>query len=94
LALDFQYILLFSTIEHVDNKGLHRSRRMQGLTPEGYQPLPPNPLEDNYCREVENQFDAGSVISPLLDNSEGALVTVDHPTTSVSVTLLNHFWFV
>jgi hypothetical protein len=58
---------------------------MQGLPPEGYQPLPPNPPEDNYRREVENQSDAGSVIAPLLDNSEGALVTVENPTTSVSL---------
>ena len=88
MALVFQCVLLFSTIDPVDDKVLHRSRRMQGLPPEGYQPLPPNPPEDNYCGEVENQSDAGSVITPLLDNSEGALVTVDHPTTFVSVTPL------
>jgi hypothetical protein len=64
---------------------------MQGIPPEGYQPLPPNPPEDNYRREVENQSDAGSVISPPLDNSEGALVTVENPTphtTSMLVTPL------
>jgi hypothetical protein len=43
---------------------------MQGLPLEGYQPLPPNPPEDNYCREVENQSDAGSAIAPPLDNLE------------------------
>jgi hypothetical protein len=64
---------------------------MQGLPPEGYQPLPPNPLEDNYRREVENQSNAGSVIAPPLDNLEGTLVTMENPiphTTSVSVTPL------
>jgi hypothetical protein len=64
---------------------------MQGLPLEGYQPLPPNPPEDNYRGEVENQSDAGSVVAPSLDNSEGALVTVENPTprtTSVLVTPL------
>jgi hypothetical protein len=61
---------------------------MQGLPPQSYQPLPPNPPEDNYHREVENQSDTGSVISPPLDNSEGALVMVENPTTYVSVTPL------
>jgi hypothetical protein len=64
---------------------------MQGLPPEGYQPLPPNPPEDNYHGEVENQSDAGSVISPSLDNSEGALVMVENiipHTTYVLVTSL------
>jgi hypothetical protein len=58
---------------------------------EGYQPLPPNPPEDNYRGEVENQSDTGSVVAPPLDNSEGALVTIENPTpctTSVSVTPL------
>jgi hypothetical protein len=88
LALDFQCVLLFSTIELVDDKGLRQSCRMQGLPLEGYQSLCPNPQEDNYCREVENQSDAGSVIAPPLDNSEGALVTVENITTSVSITPL------
>jgi hypothetical protein len=64
---------------------------MQGLPPEGYQPLPSNPPEDNYHGEVENQFDVGSVVAPPLDNSEGSLVTVENPTpctTYVSVTPL------
>jgi hypothetical protein len=61
---------------------------MQGMPLEGYQPLPPNPLEDNYRRVVENQSDARSIISPLLDKSEGTLVTVENPTTSMSVTPL------
>ena len=61
---------------------------MQGFPPEGYQPLPPNPPEDNYHGEVENQSDAGSVVTPLIDNQEGALVTVENPTTYVSETPL------
>jgi hypothetical protein len=64
---------------------------MQGIPSEGYQPLPPNPPEDNYRREVENQSDAGSVIAPPLDNSQGTLVTIENPTphtTFVSVTPL------
>jgi hypothetical protein len=81
LALDFQRVLLFSKVKPVDDKGLRRSLRMQGLPPEGYQPLPPNPLEDNYRGEVENQSDVGSVVAPLLDNPEGVLVTIENPTT-------------
>jgi hypothetical protein len=64
---------------------------MQGLPPEGHQPLPPNPPEDNYHGEVENQSNVGSVIAPPLDKSEGALVMIENPTphtTSVSVTPL------
>jgi hypothetical protein len=64
---------------------------MQGIPSEGYQPLPPNPPEDNYRGEVENQSDIGSVVTPLLENQEGALVMVENPTphtTSVSVTPL------
>jgi hypothetical protein len=68
---------------------------MQGLPPEGYQPLPPNPPKDNYCGDVENQSDARSVVSPPLDNSEGALVMVENlapHTTSMLVTPLEpHF---
>jgi hypothetical protein len=41
---------------------------MQGMPLEGYQPLPPNPLEENYHGEIENQSDAGSVFASLLDN--------------------------
>jgi hypothetical protein len=52
----------------------------KGLPPEGYQPLLPNSPEDNYRGEVENQSDAGSVVAPLLDNPESALVTVENPT--------------
>jgi hypothetical protein len=66
---------------------------MQGIPLEGYQPLPPNPPEDKNRREVENQSHTGSDISPLLDNSEGALVTVENPTTSVSVTPLDPLFF-
>jgi hypothetical protein len=50
-----------------------------------------NPPEDNYHGEVENQSNAGSVVTPPLDNQEGALVTVENPTphtTSMSVTPL------
>jgi hypothetical protein len=64
---------------------------MQGIPPEGYQPLPPNPPEDNCRGEVENKSNARSVIAPPLDNLGGSLVTVDNPTphtTSVSVTPL------
>jgi hypothetical protein len=50
------------------------------MPPKGYQPLPPNPPEDNYRGEVENQYDAGGVVAPPLYNSEGALVTVENPT--------------
>jgi hypothetical protein len=91
LALDFQHVLLFSKIEPVDDKGILRSCRMQGLPPKGYQHLPPNPLEDNYRGEVENQSDTGSVVAPPLDNSEGTLVMVENPTphtTYLSVTPL------
>jgi hypothetical protein len=80
LALDFQHILLFSKIEPVDDKGIRRSRRMQGLPPEGYQPLPPNPPEYNYHGEVENQSDTGSVVTPPLEKPEGTLVMVENPT--------------
>ena len=91
MALDFQCVFLSSTIEPIDDKGLHRSRRLQGLPLEGYQPLPPNPPEDNYHREVEYQSDAGNVIAPPLDNSEGSFVTVENPTTYASVTPLKPF---
>jgi hypothetical protein len=53
---------------------------MQGLPPEGYQPLPPNPPEDNYRGELENQSDTWSVVSLPLDNSKGVLVTIENPT--------------
>jgi hypothetical protein len=49
---------------------------MKGMPPKGYQPLPPNPPEDNYRGEVENQFDIGSVFAPSLDNLEGDLAMV------------------
>ena len=91
MALDFQGVLLFSKIEPVDDKGIPLSCRMQGLPMEGYQPLPPNPLEDNYRGEVENKSDAKSVVAPPLDSLEGALVMVENPTphtTYVSVTPL------
>jgi hypothetical protein len=64
---------------------------MQGLLLEGYQRLPPNPLEGNYRGEVENHSDPRSVVAPPLDNSKGTLVTIENPTprtTYVSVTPL------
>jgi hypothetical protein len=88
LALDFQRVLLFSKIEPIDDKGLCRLRRMQGMPLEGYQPLPPNPPEDNYRGELENQSDARSVVAPPLDNQEGALVTVENPTPHTSVSTI------
>jgi hypothetical protein len=91
LALDFQRVLLFSKFEPVEDKGLCRLHRMQGFPLEGYQPLPPNPPEDKYRGEVENPFDVGNVVTPSLDNQEGALVTVENPTPhtiSLSVTPL------
>jgi hypothetical protein len=61
---------------------------MQRLPPEGYQPLPSNPPEDNYHREVENPSNAETAIAPPLDNPEDALGTVENPTTPMSVTPL------
>jgi hypothetical protein len=64
---------------------------MKGMPPEGYKPLPPNPTEDKCHGEVENQSNVGSVVTPPLDNPEGALVTVENPTphtTCVSETPL------
>jgi hypothetical protein len=51
---------------------------MQGLPPEGYEPLPPNSLEEIYHEEAENCFDVGSVATPLLENPESALVTIEN----------------
>ena len=58
------------------DKGLCRSRRMQGLPPKGYEPLPPNSLEDTYREEVENHSDVGSDATYFLENTERYLVTV------------------
>jgi hypothetical protein len=74
-------------IETVDDKGLRRSRRMQGFPLEGYEPLPPNSPEDTYREEVENHSDAGSVATPLLANPERALVMVEEGTLPVNPTL-------
>jgi hypothetical protein len=71
----------FSTIDPVDDQGLRRSRRMQGLPPEGYQPLPPNPPKYDHHREVENPSDIESAFAPPLDNSEDTFVTVSNPTS-------------
>jgi len=68
---------------------------MQGLPLESYQPLLPNSPEDNYRGEVENQSDAQSIATPLLDNLERALVTIENPTphtTPVSTTPLEPFF--
>jgi hypothetical protein len=65
----------------VADKGLRRSRRMQGFPPEGYEPLPPNSPEDTYREEVENHSDVGSVATPLLANPERDLVTVQEGST-------------
>jgi hypothetical protein len=72
----FIYLIVFK-IETIDNKGLRRSRRMQGIPLEGYKPLPPNSPEYFYREEVENHSDAGSAATPLLENIERALVTVE-----------------
>jgi hypothetical protein len=70
---------------------------MQGFPlEEGYEPLPPNSPEDIYREEVENRSDAGSVATPLLENPESALVTVEDPiphTTLCQKLLLNHSLF-
>jgi hypothetical protein len=58
------------------NKGLRRSRRMQGFPIEGYAPLPPNSPKDTYHEEVKNHLDAGSAATPLLANPERDLVMV------------------
>jgi hypothetical protein len=52
---------------------------MQGFPLEGYEPLPPNSPEDIYREEVENRSDVGSVATPLLENPESTLVTVEDP---------------
>jgi hypothetical protein len=68
----------------------------KGFLQEGYKPLPPNSPEDTYREEVENHSDAGSVATPLLENPERALVTVEDPTphtTPVSEVLSNHSLF-
>ena len=50
---------------------------MQGLPPEGYEPLPPTSLEDTYREEVENHLDTGSVATPFLENPKRDLVMVE-----------------
>ena len=52
---------------------------MQGLPQEGYEPLPPNSHEDNFCGEVveeENYSDTGSVATPLIEHLEGQIIIV------------------
>jgi hypothetical protein len=65
----------------VVNKFIHRSRRMQGFTLEGYEPLPPNSPKDTYHEEVENHSNVGSVATPLLANPKRDLVTVQEDST-------------
>ena len=72
----FLFTLLSFKIETVDDKGLCRERRMQGLPPEVYKPLPPNSPKDTYHEEVENYSDTGSVATPLIENPKGAIVVV------------------
>jgi hypothetical protein len=50
---------------------------MQGFSLEGYEPLPPNSPEDIHREEVENRSDVGSIATPLLENPESALVTIE-----------------
>jgi hypothetical protein len=51
---------------------------MQGFPPKGYEPLPPNSPQEIYHEEVENHSDARSVATPLLENLEITLVTVEN----------------
>jgi hypothetical protein len=52
---------------------------MQGLPQEGYEPLPPNSHEDNFCGEVveeENYSDTGSIGTPLIEHLKGSILIV------------------
>jgi hypothetical protein len=51
---------------------------------EGYEPLPPNSPKYFYREEVENRSDAGSVATPLLENLESALVTIEDPIPHIT----------
>jgi hypothetical protein len=75
------FTLVVLKIGIVADKGLRRSRRMQGFPPEGYKPIPPNSPEDTYHEEVENYSDVGSVATPLIENPEGAIVVVQEGPT-------------
>jgi hypothetical protein len=75
------FTLVVLKIGTVADKGLHRSRRMQGFPPEGYKPIPPNSPEDTYHEEVENYSDVGSVATPLIENPERDLVVVQEGPT-------------
>jgi hypothetical protein len=81
------FTLFYFKIETLDDKGLHRARRMQGFPPEGYKPLPPNSPKDTYREEVENHSDTGSVSTPVVQNPERALVTVEEGTLPINPTL-------
>ena len=71
---------------------------MQGLSPEGYEPLPPNSSKEIYREEVENCSDAGSTTTPLLENTkitlvqrlifESSCVGSSYQTTSCSIGLI------
>jgi hypothetical protein len=52
---------------------------MQGFPPKGYEPLPHNSCEDICHEEIENHSDDGSFATPLLENLESTLVTVEDP---------------
>jgi hypothetical protein len=67
-------------IDIVDDKGLHKSRRMQGFPLEVYELFPLNSVDDIYCEEVDNHSDTGSVATPLLTNPEITLVMVEEGT--------------
>jgi hypothetical protein len=60
---------------------------MQGIPPEGYEPLPPKSPKDTYREEVETHSDVGSDVTPLLTNPERALVTVEEGTLPINLAL-------
>ena len=64
-------------IDTVDDKGLRKSRRMQGFPLEGYEPFPLNSPDDIYCEEVDNHC---NVATPLLTNLEITFFMVEEGT--------------
>jgi hypothetical protein len=60
---------------------------MQGFPLEGYEPLPPNSLNDIYHEEVDNHLDVGSDATPLLTNPKIDLVMVEEGTLPINPTL-------
>jgi hypothetical protein len=75
------FTLVVLKIGIVADKGIRRSRRIQGFPPEGYKSIPPNSPEDTYREEVENYSYARSVVTPLIENPERALVVVQEGPT-------------